>query len=131
LARALCGNPRLVVLDEPNASLDFPAEQALCDAIESVKASGAIVVVITHRTGILAATDKIAIMQAGALVAVGRREDIVERHLKGTAGASGDRRPARIASKTRDEATVETISRKPRPRRPPSRKSRLLEGSSK
>ena len=71
LARALCGNPRLVVLDEPNASLDYAGEQMLFNAIEKMKAANTIVIVITHRMGILKATDKIAIMQGGTLAAFG------------------------------------------------------------
>ena len=53
----------------------------LFDAIEEMKAANAIVVVITHRIGILAATDKIAIMQGGAVSAFGDSEDIYERYL--------------------------------------------------
>jgi len=81
LARAFYGDPHLVVLDEPNASLDSLGERMLFDAIEEMKAANAIVVVITHRIGILAATDKIAIMQAGTITAFGDSEHIYERYL--------------------------------------------------
>ena len=81
LARAFYGDPHLVVLDEPNASLDSVGERMLFDAIEEMKAANAIVVVITHRIGILAATGKIAIMQGGAVSAFGDSEDIYERYL--------------------------------------------------
>ena len=81
LARAFYGDPHLVVLDEPNASLDSLGERMLLDAIEELKAANAIVVIITHRIGILAATDKIAIMQGGAISAFGDSEDICERYL--------------------------------------------------
>jgi ATP-binding cassette subfamily C protein len=81
LARAFYGDPHLVVLDEPNASLDSIGERMLLDAIEEMKATNAIVVVITHRIGILAATDKIAIMQGGSVSAFGDSEDIYERYL--------------------------------------------------
>jgi PrtD family type I secretion system ABC transporter len=81
LARALYGRPRLVVLDEPNASLDYVGEHVLLDAIEQLKIANTTVVVITHRMGILAATDKIAIMQGGALLAFGTSEQIFEQHL--------------------------------------------------
>lgn len=81
LARALCGSPRLIVLDEPNASLDYLGERMLFEAVETMKAKKAIVIVITHRTGILATTDKIAIMQDGAVSACGSRDDIFARYL--------------------------------------------------
>lgn len=81
LARAFFGSPRLVVLDEPNASLDYGGERMLLDAIERMKLAGVILVVVTHRMGLLAATDKIAIMEDGAVAAFGDSEDIFERHL--------------------------------------------------
>ncbi|UGY12234.1 ATP-binding cassette domain-containing protein [Bradyrhizobium septentrionale] len=81
LARAFFGSPRLVVLDEPNASLDYGGERMLLDAIQHMKLAGAILVVVTHRMGPLAATDKIAIMEDGAVVAFGDSEEIFERHL--------------------------------------------------
>jgi ATP-binding cassette subfamily C protein len=81
LARAFFGNPRLVVLDEPNASLDYAGERVLLDAIEQMKIANVTVVVVTHRMGILGATDKIAIMEGGAVIAFGESEEIFERHL--------------------------------------------------
>jgi ATP-binding cassette subfamily C protein len=81
IARAFFGSPRLIVLDEPNASLDYGGERMLLDAIERMKLAGVILVVVTHRMGLLAATDKIAIMEDGAVTAFGDSEDIFERHL--------------------------------------------------
>jgi PrtD family type I secretion system ABC transporter len=81
LARAFYGDPHLVVLDEPNASLDSLGERMLFDAIEEMKAANTTVVIITHRIGILAATDKIAIMQGGTISAFGGSEEIYERYL--------------------------------------------------
>jgi PrtD family type I secretion system ABC transporter len=81
LARACFGDPRLVVLDEPNASLDYVGERVLFDAIEQMKAANIAVIIITHRMGILAATNKIAIMQGGAVTAFGESEEIFERYL--------------------------------------------------
>jgi PrtD family type I secretion system ABC transporter len=80
LARAFFGNPRLVVLDEPNASLDYLGERMLFEAIERLKAAHTTVIIITHRIGILAATDKIAIMQNGSVSAFGDSKEIFERH---------------------------------------------------
>jgi PrtD family type I secretion system ABC transporter len=81
LARAFFGGPRLVVLDEPNASLDYVGERVLADAIEQMKIANITVIIVTHRMGILAATNKIAIMQGGALTAFGDSEEIFERYL--------------------------------------------------
>jgi len=82
LACAVFGNPCLVVLDEPNASLDYRSEQVLYDVIERMKDACITVVIITHRTGILAATDKVAILQNGALAAFGRTDKIYLEHVQ-------------------------------------------------
>ena len=81
LARAFFGDPHLVVLDEPNASLDYLGERMLFDGIERMKAANTTVVIITHRMGILGVTDKIAIMQGGAIGAFGASKEIFDRHL--------------------------------------------------
>jgi ATP-binding cassette subfamily C protein len=81
LARAFFGDPHLVVLDEPNASLDYLGERVLFEAIERMKAANTTVIIITHRIGILAATNKIAIMQGGAVSAFGDSKDIFETYL--------------------------------------------------
>jgi PrtD family type I secretion system ABC transporter len=81
LARAFFGEPRLVVLDEPNASLDYLGESVLYDAIQQMKAANTTVIIITHRMGILAATNKIAIMQDGAVSAFGESQEIFDRYL--------------------------------------------------
>jgi len=81
LARAFFGDPHLVVLDEPNASLDYLGERVLFEAIERMKAANTTVIIITHRIGILAATNKIAIMQGGVVSAFGDSKDIFERYL--------------------------------------------------
>jgi ATP-binding cassette subfamily C protein len=81
LARAFFGDPHLVVLDEPNASLDFVGERVLLDAIEQLKVANIAVIIITHRMGILAATNKLAIVQGGTIAAFGDSEEIFERYL--------------------------------------------------
>ncbi|MBR1121970.1 type I secretion system permease/ATPase [Bradyrhizobium lablabi] len=81
LARAFFGDPHLVVLDEPNSSLDALGERMLFDAIEWLKAANITVIIITHRIGILGVTDKIAIMQDGAVTAFGESREVFERCL--------------------------------------------------
>jgi ABC-type protease/lipase transport system fused ATPase/permease subunit len=100
LARALCGNPRLVVLDEPNASLDYLGEQMLLNVVQNMKANNTTIVVITHRMGILTATDKIAIMQGGALSAFGSRDDIFARYIGRPHGDVREHVPARITPRS-------------------------------
>jgi len=77
LARAMFGNPRLVVLDEPNAHLDAPGEQALVEAVVRIKKSGATVVLIAQRAGVMAQMDKILVLRAGAVEAFGPRDEIL------------------------------------------------------
>jgi ATP-binding cassette, subfamily C, bacterial PrsD len=79
LARALFGDPFLVVLDEPNSNLDAEGEQALAKAILALKARGAIVVVIAHRTNILAVIDQILILENGVQAAYGPRDVVLKR----------------------------------------------------
>ncbi|MDP1708840.1 MAG: type I secretion system permease/ATPase [Gammaproteobacteria bacterium] len=77
LARALYGHPALIVLDEPNASLDDAGEAALLEAIRSLKAAGCTVVLITHRTSIISAVDKILLLREGQVAAFGPRDDVL------------------------------------------------------
>ena len=71
LARALFGDPRLVVLDEPNANLDAEGEAALKAALKELKARAVTLVVIGHRPGLMSQLDKLAVLKAGALEAFG------------------------------------------------------------
>ncbi len=77
LARALYGNPFLVVLDEPNSNLDSEGDSALSDAIHAVRARGGITVVIAHRPSALAAVDMIAVIQGGRLTSFGPKSEII------------------------------------------------------
>ena len=74
LARALYGDPFLVVLDEPNSSLDKEGDEALTRAILGVRARGGIVVVIAHRPSALAGVDTILVMRSGRQQAFGPKE---------------------------------------------------------
>ena len=78
LARALFGQPFLIVLDEPNSNLDSEGEAALMRAIGTMCAAGSIVMVMTHRPSVISATDKILVLANGKQVAFGPRGDILK-----------------------------------------------------
>ena len=78
LARALLGRPRLLVLDEPNSNLDHDGEEALSDAIATVKASGGSVVIVAHRPSVLGHVDKILVLRNGQIDAFGTRNEIMK-----------------------------------------------------
>lgn len=82
LARALYGKPFLVVLDEPNASLDGAGDEALNQAILSVRQRGGVIVVITHRPAALGNVDLVAIMEEGRIKALGPRDEVLQAVMK-------------------------------------------------
>ena len=77
LARALYGDPVLVVLDEPNSSLDDAGDEALANAIRALKARGTTFVLMTHRTSVLAVSDKLLILSDGTQQAFGPRDEVL------------------------------------------------------
>ena len=77
LARAVYGDPVLVVLDEPNANLDDVGEAALVRTVLQLKARGCTVFLITHRPGIVGVADRLLILQNGQIQADGPREAVV------------------------------------------------------
>ncbi len=79
LARAFYGNPKLVVLDEPNANLDEAGELALADALKQARSRGISVIVISHRPSILSEVDKIMVLQDGAVASFGTKEEVQGR----------------------------------------------------
>lgn len=77
LARAIYGEPKLVVLDEPNSSLDEAGEKTLFALIQTLKSQGTTVVLITHRPNILAVADWMLVLVAGTNQAFGRRDEVL------------------------------------------------------
>jgi PrtD family type I secretion system ABC transporter len=82
LARALYGDPRLVVLDEPDASLDSAGDAALMTALAQLKQEGVTTVMITHKPALLAEADKILVLENGTMTRFGTPEE-VHRQLTG------------------------------------------------
>ena len=79
LARAIYGNPALVILDEPNSNLDDEGDRALAGALANLKAEKRTVVVVTHRPTVLASCDKMLVMAFGQVLAFGQRDDVLSR----------------------------------------------------
>ena len=92
LARALFGEPFLVILDEPNSNLDMEGEAALTTAIEGVKRRGGIAIVIAHRPSALSAVDYVAVVQNGRMTAFGTKDEILN------AKGQSDHVAARVAT---------------------------------
>jgi PrtD family type I secretion system ABC transporter len=79
LARAFFGDPKILILDEPNASLDIQGEQALSTAIEIAKEKGITTVIISHRPSILNLADKIMILKDGVVAALGSKPEMINQ----------------------------------------------------
>lgn len=94
LARALYGEPQLVVLDEPNANLDSEGETALGATLAALKAAGRTVVLIGHKPSMMAGVDKLAVLVDGALDGFDRPQALMARYTAPRAGAA----PVRAAA---------------------------------
>ncbi len=79
LARALFGNPTVVIMDEPNAFLDAEGELTLANALAKLKERKVTILIVAHRTNILADADKLLIMRDGRLEMMGPREEVSQR----------------------------------------------------
>ena len=79
LARAVYGEPKLILLDEPNSNLDEVGEQALAKAIVALKQKNITVIVISHRTGIVEVLDKMLVLKGGEMVAFGPRDEVLNK----------------------------------------------------
>jgi ATP-binding cassette subfamily C protein/ATP-binding cassette subfamily C exporter for protease/lipase/ATP-binding cassette subfamily C protein EexD len=100
LARAVYGDPRLVVLDEPNANLDQAGESALSTAIQDLKKRGVALIIVGHRPSTLAQADKIVLLRDGRVELFGPR-DVTLQKLRAARSANGVvpmQKPAAMAS---------------------------------
>lgn len=89
LARALYGDPALIVLDEPNAHLDVDGEAALVAALSAAKARGATILAIVHRPTIVAIADRVMMLREGGIEMIGPRDEIARRLMRDGGPATG------------------------------------------
>jgi ABC-type protease/lipase transport system fused ATPase/permease subunit len=83
-ARAVYGNPKILILDEPNSSLDTAGEQALVNAMAHLKLAGTTTIFITHNPHFINNVSKLLVMQNGALAAFGPKEWVMAQLNKAT-----------------------------------------------
>jgi ATP-binding cassette subfamily C exporter for protease/lipase len=93
LARAMYGDPVFVVLDEPNSSLDEAGDAALNQAMASLKAQGTSIVVITHRTSVLAVSDRMLVLRDGAQQLFGSTAEVMQKLRGGPAAQVAGQAP--------------------------------------
>ena len=79
LARAVFGNPSVLVLDEPSSNLDSDGDTGLADCIAELKKRGSTVIIISHRPATLSMVDKILILREGAVDAFGERAQVIAK----------------------------------------------------
>jgi len=79
LARALYGEPKLLLLDEPNAHLDSEGEIRLLQTLREQKSQGVSALIVAHRTGVLAAVDRLMFMRDGRIELFGPRDEVLAR----------------------------------------------------
>ena len=109
LARALYNNPVFIVLDEPNSNLDDVGEAALVEAIKTLRAGGTTVVIITHRTNVLQATNKLALINNGVLELYGNTNDVLNAIAQKQQAAAGQAQAQAQAQAQRPAAAQSVV----------------------
>ena len=110
LARALYGDPFLVVLDEPNSNLDADGDVALATAIHGVRQRGGIVIVVAHRPSALANLDQLLVMAGGMMQAFGAKDEVLAGVTRPAAQAHAQ--PAAHAAAPQTSTVVSLSNRK-------------------
>jgi len=103
LARALYGNPVIVVLDEPNSNLDEQGELALANALARLKQNRVTVILVTHRNNVLSRVDKLLVLNDGQLAVYGPRDQVLA-HLQSKQPAAPARQPSNERSAQADSS---------------------------
>jgi PrtD family type I secretion system ABC transporter len=97
LARALFGDPALIVLDEPNSNLDTDGDRALADTLERLKALGRTIVLVAHHPAMLRAADVVLVVREGTVAAFGPRDEVLRAAVERSAAPSA--RPSIVTAR--------------------------------
>jgi len=98
LARAIYRLPRLIVLDEPNSSLDEAGERDLLQVLGMLKSRGCTVVMVTHRTSVLGVVDHMLVLAEGQVRIFGPRDEVIARLRSAQQAAPAQVRPAAVGA---------------------------------
>lgn len=82
LARALFGDPKLIVLDEPNSNLDNAGDQALLSALVDARGRKATIIVVTHKPNLLAVADRVMVLEGGTIRAFGSKDQVLPQIIR-------------------------------------------------
>jgi PrtD family type I secretion system ABC transporter len=85
LARALYGDPLILVLDEPNSNLDSVGSEALNDAIRTMKSEGKSVIIMAHRPAAIAECENLLVLENGMRKAFGPRDEVLKDQVRNVA----------------------------------------------
>src|SRR5262249_36073259 len=111
LARAFYGEPKMMMLDEPNANLDAEGEQALERAVLNAKQRGTTVILITHRPSIAAKCDRILMLREGQIEMFGPAQDVLQKLAQGSAGVQPRPQPQPSEAAPQHSASFAAIMR--------------------
>jgi ATP-binding cassette subfamily C exporter for protease/lipase len=106
LARAMYGDPSVLVLDEPNSNLDDVGEQALLNAVMDLRQHGKTIILITHRTSIIGATNKLLLLREGAGAMFGPTKDVLAAIQESNQRAMQAQQEAQAQAQANAEALV-------------------------
>lgn len=93
MARALYGDPKLIVMDEPNSNLDDAGERALQAALVRLKQKKTTVIIVTHKPSLLGSVDKILMLNEGQVAMFGPKEEVFKRLLTAAQAAATQKTP--------------------------------------
>jgi ATP-binding cassette subfamily C exporter for protease/lipase len=118
IARAMYGDPALIVLDEPNSNLDDQGERALIDTIRGLNTLGKTTVLITHRLSALAVVTKIMVLKDGMVAAFGPRDEILEAMKGNKAPGQPPQAPVPQAAAPQTPVPQSVVPQTPAPQTP-------------